>query len=331
MATMTVPVIDLAPYRRGGPADKAAVATAVDAACREIGFLVIANHGVDPETIVAIEDVSRRLFDLPLERKLAVARPAPHISRGYVGLEGESVGRSRSEDARVGDLNESFIAGPMTIPDPAYAYAPEAGHHFAPNLWPADLPELEAVYRRYYDAVDRLAVDLMRVFALALELDEHYFDGFIDRSISRIRVRNYPAPTVQPEPGQLRAGAHSDYGTLTILLTEDKPGGLQVSSRDGGWVDVPVIPGCFIVNIGDLMARWTNDRWVSTLHRVVNPPQEAYSRSRRQSIVYFHNPNYDARVEAIETCTEPGESPRYEPITSGDYLRRLFTATQNYV
>jgi isopenicillin N synthase-like dioxygenase len=114
-------------------------------------------------------------------------------------------------------------------------------------------------------------------------------------------------------------------------LTEDKPGGLQVSSRDGGWVDVPVIPGCFIVNIGDLMARWTNDRWVSTLHRVVNPPQEAYSRSRRQSIVYFHNPNYDARVEAIETCTEPGESPRYEPITSGDYLRRLFTATQNYV
>jgi isopenicillin N synthase-like dioxygenase len=159
---MTVPVIDLAPYRRGGPADKAAVATAVDAACREIGFLVIANHGVDPETIVAIEDVSRRLFDLPLERKLAVARPAPHISRGYVGLEGESVGRSRSEDARVGDLNESFIAGPMTIPDPAYAYAPEAGHHFAPNLWPADLPEMEAVYGRYYDAVDRLAVDLMQ-------------------------------------------------------------------------------------------------------------------------------------------------------------------------
>jgi isopenicillin N synthase-like dioxygenase len=325
----SVPIIDLAPYRTGDAEAKAALAREVDRACREIGFLVVSGHGVAPEVIAAIEDVSRRFFDLPLEAKERVARPAPDISRGYVGLMGETVGRSRDRSATVGDLNESFIVGPLDIPEPAYAFAPEAGHHFAPNLWPAELPDMEPAYRAYYAEVDRLAVEIMRLFALALDLPEHHFDLLVDKTISRIRVRNYPEPEVPPLPGQLRAGAHSDYGTLTILLAEDRPGGLQVCTSDGEWVDVPITPGPFIVNIGDLMARWTNDRWVSTLHRVVNPPDERRAGSRRQSIVYFHNPNYDAEIRALPTCVPSGEAPRYEPTTSGEHLRRLFTATQN--
>jgi isopenicillin N synthase-like dioxygenase len=328
---LDVPVVDISPFVFGGSDAKRAVAAKVDRACRDIGFLVISGHGVSDELIQAMGSMSRRFFDLPLEAKHDVDRPAADVSRGYVGLAGESVGRSRDRSAIAGDLNESFIIGPIEIPDPAYAFAPAAGRHFAPNLWPRDLPEMEAIAGAYYRALDSVAVTLMRIFALALGLPERYFDRMVDRPISRLRLRNYPEPVTQPEPGQLRAGAHSDYGSLTILLAEDRPGGLQVNNSIGEWVDVPIVPSCFIVNIGDLMQRWTNDRWVSTLHRVVNPPDDRRAGSRRQSIVFFHNPNYDAVIEAIATCVAPGETPKYPPTTSGEHLRNLFTKTQNYV
>jgi isopenicillin N synthase-like dioxygenase len=136
------------------------------------------------------------------------------------------------------------------------------------------------------------------------------------------------APRVPPQPWQLRAGAHSDYGSLTILKTEDKPGGLQVYTKTGIWVDVPIVAGCFVVNLGDLMGRWTNDHWVSTLHRVVNPPMESASMSRRQSLFFFHNPNYDAVIECIPSCQGPGNPPKYPVTTSGEHLRTQFVRTQ---
>jgi isopenicillin N synthase-like dioxygenase len=184
------------------------------------------------------------------------------------------------------------------------------------------------VFIGYYRAMSELAQVLMRLFALGLGLEESFFDAKIDRHISRLRLRNYPAQLAPPLPGQLRAGAHSDYGSLTILATEDRPGGLQVRNAAGEWVEVPVVPDCFIVNLGDLMARWTNDAWVSTLHRVVNPPPDSGAESRRLSLVFFHNPNYDAQVSCIPTCLKPGEMPKYPATTSGEHLRRLFVATQ---
>lgn len=322
-----VPIIDIAPFLDGS--DKAGVARAVDRACREIGFLVIAGHGVPADLIEKTRAAGRAFFDLPLAEKMKVARPAPGVTRGYIGLEGESVGRSRDPNATAGDLNESLMIGPVDLPEPAYAFAPAAGTHFAPNLWPDRPADLKPVWTDYYRTMGALAENLMRIFALGLGLDEHYFDTAVDRHISRLRVRNYPAPTVSPQPGQIRAGAHSDYGSLTILCTEDKPGGLQVFNSDGEWVDVPFMPDTFIVNIGDLMARWTNDAWVSTLHRVVNPPLDAGAESRRQSLIFFHNPNYDAPVACIPTCVKPGEAPKYPPTTSGDHLAKLFRATQN--
>lgn len=171
----------------------------------------------------------------------------------------------------------------------------------------------------------------MRLFALALDQPETFFDDKVDRHISRLRVRNYPAPHEPPAPGQLRAGAHSDYGSLTILKAEDKAGGLQVCNNAGEWVDVAIVPDCFIVNLGDLMARWTNDRWVSTLHRVANPPMELARVSRRQSLVFFHNPNYDAVIECIPGCQGPDNPPKYPPITSGEYLRGQFVRTQTSI
>ena len=323
----SVPIIDIGPYRDGS--DKPKVARQVAQACRDIGFLVIAGHGVEQSLVEATRRTGQDFFDLPLSEKMRVARPMADVARGYVGLEGESVGRSRDPQALAGDLNESLMIGPVDLPDPAYAFAPAAGRHFAPNLWPDRPIELQPAWSAYYRAMTALSATLMRLFALALELDEAFFDDKIDRHISRLRVRNYPAPTVSPPAGQLRAGAHSDYGSLTILSTEDRPGGLQVFNANSEWVDVPIINGTFVINIGDLMARWTNDAWVSTLHRVANPPEGSGGESRRQSLVFFHNPNYDAPVACIPTCVAAGGAPKYAPTTSGEHLRQLFTRTQN--
>lgn len=330
MFATAVPVIDISPYRTGDAAACAALARTVDLTCREIGFMVIDGHGIDPALIEAVEAVSREFFDLPLEEKLRIVRPAPDVTRGYMPFKGEVLVRSRGGDAP-GDLNESLMIGPIDIDETDYFTSPAAGRHFAPNLWPERPAALRSLYEAYFRAMEGLAVDLMRLFALALALPERHFDTSIDRHISRLRVRNYPAPEVPPEPGQLRAGAHSDYGSLTILKTEDRPGGLQVQGSSGEWADVPHVPGCFVVNIGDMMARWTNDRWVSTLHRVVNPPPDRLAASRRQSLVFFHNPNYDAVVECLPGCADAANPAKYAPTTSGGHLREKFLATQRQV
>jgi isopenicillin N synthase-like dioxygenase len=326
MKLLHVPVIDISPFTLGSAEDKLAVAAAVDKACCDIGFLIIEGHGVSPELMERTREVSRQFFDLPMEDKTRVARPAIDVTRGYIGLHEENLARSRDAGAKAADLNESFMIGPVDLPPDTYAFAPGAGRHFAPNIWPAQPAALREVWSGYYRTMGALAATLMRIFAVALELREDFFDDKLDRHISRLRVRNYPAQDEAPEPGAIRAGAHSDYGSLTILATEDKPGGLQVCNAEGEWVDVPIVPGCFIINIGDLLARWTNDRWVSTLHRVVNPPAGAGAATRRQSLVFFHNPNYDAEIVSLAT---DGAPPKYASTTSGAHLKSLFVATQN--
>ena len=327
MTLMTVPIIDLSPYWAGSNAGKQAVAQQIDRDCRDIGFLIISGHNVPQALIDAVDEVSRAFFDLPLPEKMQVVRPAPDVTRGYIPIEGESVARSRGEYAP-GDLNESLMIGPVDVGHGDYYTGPAAGKHFAPNLWPQRPEPLREVYTAYFRAMSELAQTLMRLFALALDQPETFFDDKIDKHISRLRVRNYPAPAVPPQPGQLRAGAHCDYGSLTILKTEDKPGGLQVYNQAGEWVDVPAVPGCFVVNLGELMARWTNDQWVSTLHRVVNPPQDLASESRRQSLVFFHNPNYDAVIACIPSCQSSEHPSRYPVTTSGEHLRSQFVRTQ---
>jgi len=324
---MRVPVIDVAPFHHGGAAARLAIAADVGRAVNDIGFLVITGHGVHPAQIAEVQAVSNQFFDLPISEKQRVARPAPDVARGYIALEGESVGRSQGLDLP-GDLNESFMIGPVDATDDAYFAGPQAGTHFHRNLWPQRPSELQTLYEAYFRAMGALAADLMTMFALALKLPEDFFADKIDRHISRLRARNYPAPLVPALPGQLRAGAHADYGSLTILRTEDKPGGLQVLNKAGDWVDVPIAPHSFVVNIGELMARWTNGRWQATLHRVVNPPAELAAASRRLSLVFFHNPNYDAPVAALPGTVPTGEAAKFPATTSGDHLRSQFVRTQ---
>lgn len=330
MALAAVPVLDVSPFRLGGSSARSGLAAQVDRICREIGFMVISGHDVDADLIARVEATSRAFFDLPVEEKMRIVRPAPDVTRGYIPFKAEILVRSRGGSAD-GDLNESLMIGPIDVADTPYYTAPAAGRHFAPNLWPERPAGLRSAYEGYFRVMSNLAADLMHLFALALELPEDHFDGSIDRHISRLRVRNYPAPREVPAPGQLRAGAHSDYGSLTILKTEDRPGGLQVLDKTGEWLDVPHIPDCFVVNIGDMMARWTNDRWVSTLHRVVNPPPDRTAESRRQSLVFFHNPNYDAVVSCLPGCASESNPPKYPPTTSGGHLREKFLSTQQTI
>jgi len=326
MALTEVPIIDVSPFMSGTPEGRQKVADEVGRACRDIGFMVISGHGVPSDLVTNTYDVSRRFFDLPVETKNKVHQPTPDQVRGYSGLCEEGLSYSLDEPTPP-DLKESFTVGPVDVPpnDP-YFHGPEASVHFAPNPWPdEDLPELRPVWENYFHAMENLSADLMRMFALALDLGESYFDDKIDHHISMFRVLNYPSQHEEPEAGQLRAGAHSDYGSLTIVRQEDRPGGLQVRNLLGEWVDVPFIPGSFVVNIGDLMMQWTNDQWISTMHRVVNPPRDKAADSRRISIVFFHQPNYDAMVSCLEGCASDDNPPKYAPISSGDHLYNKFT------
>jgi len=322
----SVPVIDIVPFGPGGDraraAERSAVVRAVDRACTDIGFFTIAGHGVPPALVDRMLETSRAFFDLPAAEKQRVARPRPEQSRGYIAVGAENLSYSRG-DASTTDLKEFFAIGPVDVPDEAYYRRPEAYPSFAPNLWPERPEELRGVWTEYYRTIEKLAARLMRLFALALGLHEEFFHDKTDRHISGIRANHYPEQVEPPAPGQIRAGAHTDYGAVTILLPENVPG-LQVLNRQGAWIDVVAPPGTFVCNIGDLMQHWTNDRWVSTLHRVVNPPRAAAAGNRRLSIPFFHQPNHDALIECLPTCCGPDNPPRYEPVTSGQHRLTKF-------
>ena len=295
----SVPVVDVGPFDDADPAARSRVVDEVRRACEDVGFLVVTGHGVPAELVARMSAVSRAFFDLPV----AVKARHHHPERGarYVPLGSESVAASL-------DL--------VTPPDLKEAYSI---YRLDTDEWPGRPAAMRATWQEYYAALAALAGRVMRIFALALDLDEHWFADKIDRADASLWVSNYPAQLVEPQPGQLRAGPHTDYDTLPLLRVEDVPGGLQVQVAPDAWADVPFVPGSYVVNIGDLMARWTNDRWVSTMHRVANPPPGSGPAARRQSIVFFHKPNDDAVIEPIPTCVGP-EGPRYAPVLAGEYM-----------
>jgi isopenicillin N synthase-like dioxygenase len=315
-----IPVIDLGPARSGDPAARREVAAEIDRACRRSGFLVIDGHGVDPDLVRRLQDVTLELFLQPDEWKERFDCE-PH-ARGLRGFHRVPSYVSAGEDVDTApDICELFTMCRLGEPGVAeHAGLGDALERYGmPNIWPDRPPGLREVWLEYYAVMERLAADLMRLFALGLGLDEGAFDHTIDQHITNLTANFYPAVEFDPQPDQYRKGPHSDWGTLTILY-QDGTGGLEVVDRQsGGWVDVPVIPGTFVVNIGDLMARWTNDHWNSTKHRVRIPPAERRA-TPRVSIPFFHHPNYDAVIDCLPSCTSDDDPPRYPPVTSGQYL-----------
>jgi isopenicillin N synthase-like dioxygenase len=316
--TANVPVIDIFGYFGGSPQERLRIAKDIDAACRNIGFLIISGHQV-PETLIdRMTRVSREFFDLPDQTKELSASRDQKVNRGYFKVGGLTV--AYDDRKRAPDYRDMYFASRSEIDenDPYYA-TPLAKKIFSANIWPDAIPEFEQAWVDYYRAMGELGHVLSHLFALALDLPETYFDALFDKHMSTMAVNNYPDQPDEPLPDQLRCAPHTDYGAFTILKTEDKPGGLEVYSEDGNWQPVPIVPGTYIVNIGDLFARWTNDRWVSPLHRVNNPRRDESEGSRRQSIVFFFHPNYDAVIACLPSCGSDGDA-KYSPITAFDHL-----------
>ncbi|OJF94972.1 isopenicillin N synthase family dioxygenase [Pararhizobium antarcticum] len=323
--TQPFPVFDLSAFEQGDASEKKRLGEVVDAICRETGFLAIRNHGVPQTVIDAVWANARAFFDLPAEEKQRVRAPYKGYPYGYLGPELEALAKSRDVDSPP-DLKESFNGGPLV--QPASITDPEAlAFCYAETIWPERPDGFVDAWKAYYAALEDLAARVMRLFAVALDLPETYFEPFINTPISALRGLNYPKQHVPPKPGQLRAGAHTDYGSLTILLPQAGSKGLEIITPDGQWTPVPPVDGAFVINIGDLMARWTNDRWVSTLHRVVNPSPDEGGMARRQSLAFFHQPNWDAQITVLDACLSPGEVAKYPPVLSGPYLMSKFKAT----
>ncbi|MFD0363659.1 isopenicillin N synthase family dioxygenase [Nocardia sp. GCM10030253] len=286
-----VPVINLSSKHTTD--GRAAIAQAIGTACETSGFFVIAEHGVTPELIDRMYATTLEFFQLPrAEKDRVLATSATGGLRYQAGSAAKSIGHDTPTDLCeifscnvLGDRHPEFLAqfGDDTMP------------WTRSNLWPRTPAGFRETWSEYADAMERLAADLMELFALALGLDRGFFADKIDQHISTIVANYYYPPTGAPLPGQLRKGAHTDWGSLTILYQDDI-GGLQVRHGDN-WQDVPFVPGSFVINIGDMMAFWTGGRWVSTMHRVCNPPQGA--SNARVSIPFFHLPNHDAQIEPL--------------------------------
>lgn len=325
MSSSFVPIIDLSPASTGGPEGRESVARALDDACRTSGFAIVVGHGVDEALIARMHDVTRRFFEQPKEEKAQVTA-VPGGARGWTAAAAYVAASAGIETAP--DLCEMYSFSRLGQPGVAEVsgLGEAIGALGGANQWPAAPPEFQETWLAYHDAMEALADELLRLFARALDLEEDWFDNTLDHHMSNLAANWYFPVLSEPGPNQFRRGPHTDWGSLTILYHDGVPG-LQVRDDHGAWVDAPAVPGSFVVNIGDLMAVWTNDRWVSTMHRVVAPPPEI-ARMPRLSIPYFHQPNYDAVISCIPSCASADNPPHHAPVTSGGWLEQKLRATQ---
>jgi isopenicillin N synthase-like dioxygenase len=316
--------IDLGAFLNGTAEEQAKIAAAVDEICRSTGFLIVENHQVSTDIINNAWTQTKSFFDLPLEEKLTAKSVDPKCPRGYFPMESEALAKSLGVDTPP-DVKESFGIGRLNAP-PIELTAAEHEFYFGDNLWPTPLPDLEHTLTTYFNAMTKLGGNVLRLFAAALEMPHDYFESYHTYPMSALRCINYPGSDEPLLPMQKGAGEHSDYGSITILKSDPNVPGLELKLASGEWAKAPLVDDAFIVNIGDMMARWTNDRWVSTLHRVVQAGDPECGAARRQSMAFFHNTNLDSEIECISSCLNESEAAKYEKVLSGPYLRSRFTS-----
>ncbi|PNY23802.1 very-long-chain (3R)-3-hydroxyacyl-CoA dehydratase [Tolypocladium capitatum] len=267
-----IPLIDFAKFLHGTPPERAATADAILRGFQTAGFIYLKNHPIPPSVLRRAFARSADFFDQPLAAKLALGWTTPAANRGYSSPGREKVSQLRDVDevqrerCAAPDLKESLEIGRDS--DPLFA-----------NLWPAEgegkLRGFRADMVDFFDRCKSMHEDLMRAIALGMGLGEGFFGKFVDAGDNTLRLLHYPAvkaDVFQANPGQVRAGEHSDYGSVTLLF-QDSRGGLQVRSPTGQFIDAAPIEGTVVINAGDLLARWSNDTIKSTVHRVVEPPR----------------------------------------------------------
>ncbi|KAK0711512.1 thymine dioxygenase [Lasiosphaeris hirsuta] len=323
---LLIPLIDFSKFLNGDETQKLETAKAILKGFQTAGFIYLKNIPITTETRSHVFNSSARLFELPINTKLSHAWTTPQANRGYSapGREKVSLLTDSSEVEKVRtaapDIKESFEIGREGEP----------GH---PNHWPVEEGELvgfKATMSDFFDQCKALHVDVMRAIAVGMGLEPGFFDGFVDVGDNTLRLLHYPAvnrEVFKINPGQVRAGEHSDYGSITLLF-QDSRGGLQVKSPNGQFIDATPIEGTCVVNAGDLLARWSNDTIKSTIHRVVEPPQgDVDVHPPRYSIAYFCNPNFKDYIEALPGTYATEAEKKYDGISSGDYLVQRLTAT----
>ena len=314
---LTVPVIDIASFRMPY-ADAAArfeIVRQVDAAARTVGFMQITGHGIPATTLSEFTTATDAFFALDAQAKARYRCP-PGINRGYTPPKAESLANSLGL-ASAADLFEAINVGTSTADFPGLDLPEDV---YAANVYPAEVPGFEAAVTAWFEAAGRVARTMVRIFGVALGGREDYFESHTDHSIDVLRMNNYrlPAPDVQLEKDQLGMGAHTDYGIVTVLWADQVPG-LEIHGTDGNWHPVMPADGALLVNLGDATARWTNEEWISTLHRVAAPRIHGALVPRR-SAAYFHDGNVDAVIECLPSCVSAGNPARYEPVTVGEHL-----------
>ncbi len=302
-----IPVVDVAPLLDGS--GKHEVARQIRWALSNAGFMYVRNHGIAQGFVDEVFDVTRRFFDLPIGRKMAL-----HVSNSGVALRGyiEPFGEN-TDPGKTRDLKECLDIGPER--------AALEGPFFGPNQWPADFPEFRRLVFGYHQKMVELSKTLLRGIALSLDLPETHFERLMKNPISIQRLLHYPPQNGHVSEDIIGIGAHTDYGNLTILAQDDV-GGLQVMNRDGDWIEGTPIRGHFVINIGDLIQKLTNDIYLANMHRVVNT-----SGRERYSIPFFIDADYDAVIAPLPSCVSAANPQRYPPVTCGAHKFGRFAAS----
>ena len=315
---LRVPVIDIASFRMpyADAAARSEVVRQVDEAARTVGFMQVTGHGIPATTLSEFTGATDAFFALDAPAKARYRCP-PGINRGYTPPRAERLANSLGI-ASAADLFEAFNIGATAADYPDQGNLPE--DVYAANVFPAEVPGFEEAVRQWFAAAAAVARTMVKIFGTALGGDPDYFGSLTDHSIDVLRMNNYtlPDPGVRLEEDQLGMGAHTDYGIVTVLWADPVPG-LEILGADGGWHPVQPASGALLVNLGDALARWTNDEWISTLHRVA-PPRVNGVLTPRRSAAFFHDGNIDALIECLPGCASAGNPPKYEPVTVGEHL-----------
>ena len=319
-----IPVIDLAGGFSADIAGRKAVAAAIHRACRETGFFYVANHRVAQSLVDEQFRWSKRFFDLPLAAKMDIEMKKSPSTAGYEPIEGQRLD-SQDPNAEVAppDLKEAFYCG-LELPDD-HPCARRGWRSFGHNQWPSALPDFRTHMLAYHAALRPLADRILTLIALSLDLGEDWFEPFFDMPTATLRLLKYPPQAPSARFNQMGAGAHTDWGAIT-LLAQDDSGGLEVRNVAGDWIAATPRPGTFVVNLGDLMARWTNGLYNSTMHRVKNNG----GRADRYSVPFFYSPRPDAVIEPIPTCVTPDYPRRFATCTAAEHIYEMFRRSYGY-
>lgn len=305
-----IPMIDIAPLI--DDSDPQSVARKIGEACEKVGFFYVKNHGVAKELVERMYQLTRQFFDFPFDVKnsLNVVNSGPTL-RGYIPMYGENVDPENTRD-----FKECFDFG---------AHEDKVSPFFGPNQMPSQLALFAETCDAYHGAMLTLARKLIRAIALSLDLPADYFEKLQRKPITIQRLLHYPPQTGPVSLEEIGIGAHTDYGFLTIL-SQDNVGGLQVRNRADEWVSAPPVEDTFIINIGDLVQTFTNDRYVSTMHRVIN-----ISGAERYSIPFFIDLDFDAIVEPVSTCVSAQNPAKYASYTCGQHKYKRFVDSYTHL